>query len=374
MKKKYQKTIIVTCLILLLLPVNSNPCTGIRLISTDGGVVYGRTMEWGCFDLGSRIALIPNRHTFIGTTPDSSVNGKIFSAKYNIIGIDALGENYLLEGMNSEGLAVGMFYQHGYAEYPKYKPDFASKTISSLDVVNYILASCKSVDEVKTAMNTVIVVEVDYNKTNNKPFIAQGHWMVTDATGKSIILEYEDSILKTYNASLGVITNNPYYNWHLTNLKNYINLSNKDIDSIKYKGSEKYIKPIGAGSGMLGLPGDNTPPSRFVRAVAWTQTARQLDSCYEAVCETFRILDNFQLPLEGAEGSSEKCNDATLRSTTQWTVAWDLKNRTLNYHTQHNRQIRYLKMDPDLFSKDPSCIKHYCLDLNKVQTRENVIY
>jgi choloylglycine hydrolase len=87
---------------------------------------------------------------------------------------------------------------------------------------------------------------------------------VQDKSGKSIAIEPRGGVLKVTDAPLGVMTNAPTYDWHMTNLDNYINLNTKDI------GSEKLgavtLSATGSGSGMLGLPGDFTPPSRFIRA------------------------------------------------------------------------------------------------------------
>ena len=85
-----------------------------------------------------------------------------------------------------------------------------------------------------------------------------------DKSGKSIAIEPRGGVLKVTDAPLGVMTNAPTYDWHMTNLDTYINLNTKDI------GSEKLgavtLSATGSGSGMLGLPGDFTPPSRFIRA------------------------------------------------------------------------------------------------------------
>jgi len=85
---------------------NSSACTGIRLIAKDGGVIYARTMEWGAFDLHSRVAIIPIGYTFTGLTPDGN-NGKIFKVKYGIVALDMLGKDSIADGMNGKGLAVG---------------------------------------------------------------------------------------------------------------------------------------------------------------------------------------------------------------------------------------------------------------------------
>ena len=94
---------------------------------------------------------------------------------------------------------------------------------------------------------------------------------------------------------------------------------------------------------MIGLPGDFTPPSRFVRAVAFSKTARPTSDGPETMYEIFRILDNFNVPLGAAEGEgAEKM--AGLRSSTLWTTAYDTRNLVMQYHTMHNRRVRQVDM------------------------------
>jgi choloylglycine hydrolase len=341
----------------------TNACTGIRLTAQDGGVVYGRSMEWGAFDLHSRVAIIPRGYTFTGLTPDGN-NGKTYTTKYGIVGLDMIGKDLLSDGMNEKGLAMGMFYHPGYAVYPKYTKDNAKNSISSQEVINYVLGKFATVQEVRDGISNVKVVGV-VEKAIGIPI--QAHWLVTDKTGASIVIEYNEGKVKIYDAPLGVITNAPNYDWHMTNISNYLNLS---MFSVKPKTlNEIKFAPTGAGSGMIGLPGDNTPPSRFIRAVAWTQTARKTDIATETVYEVFRILDNFNLPQgpDGGEGSGHGSNTDLMRSTTIWTTAWNLTDLTLNYHTQHNRRVRKVDVSAINFDQFSGKIVHVPMDDKKEQ-------
>lgn len=360
---KKTKFILMLSLLSVMIGYASPDCTGIRLISQDGGVVYGRTMEWGTFDLRSRINIVPVGYAYRGTTPDGQV-GKVYKAKYGFVGLDMVEKYYISDGMNEKGLAVGMFYHPGFAKYPEYKKKDVKNTISSQELANYILSQFSNVDEVRKGMEKINVVGVVEQSIG---IIVQGHWIVTDKTGKSIVIEYINSELKIHDSPLGVITNAPSYDWHETNLRNYVNLTNMTTPSKKLAGIE--FGKLGAGSGMLGLPGDNTPPSRFIRAVAWTQTARPLDSAKEGVNETLRILDNFQLPLgpDAAEGHGTLKTNDLMRSSTIWTTAWNLTDMTLNYHTQHNKRVRQLDLKDIDFKKIGSDITFVKMDKTKEQ-------
>ena len=352
-------------LLLFLLTGNfdASACTGIRLIAKDGGVVYARTMEWGAFDLNSRVALIPNGYVFTGLTPDGN-NGRKFTVKHGIVALDLLEKDYIADGMNEKGLAVGLFYHPGYAKYPEYNKANAAKTISAQDVSAYILSQFSSIKEVKTGMQDITVVGVVEKAIG---IVVDAHWMVTDNTGTSIVIEFTDGKLRIHDAPLGVITNAPNYDWHMTNLSNYLNLSMFSIEPRNLSGVK--FAPTGAGSGMIGLPGDNTPPSRFVRAVTWTQSARKIENAKEGIYEAFRILDNFNLPLgpDGSEGSGEGQNIELMRSSTIWTTAWNLTDMTLNFHTQHNRRVRSVNIKEIDFSKIGNEIVHIKFDEKKEQ-------
>ncbi|WP_297440427.1 choloylglycine hydrolase family protein [Sulfurimonas sp.] len=370
MKKNIFKIVISSIVLMLFTQGNLSACTGICLVAKDGGVVYGRTMEWGTFDLKSRVAIVPRGFQFVGSTPDG-LNGIPYKTKYGFVGLDMIGTNFIADGLNEKGLAVGMFYFSGEVEYAKYEKKNAKNCLTSMDISGYILSQFSSVKEVREKLNTLTIVPV-FEKAIGTT--TDTHWMITDKNGDSIVVEVVSGKFKIFDAPLKVITNKPSYDWHMTNMRNYINLSQNGFPAKTLNGLK--IKPTGHGTSLLGMPGDNTPPSRFVRAVVWTQLARELDNPKEAVYETFRILDNFQLPIggdaaEGSVGDTNKTHDL-MRSSTIWTTAWNLTDLTLNYHTQHNRRVRQLNMKKIDFGNMGKKIVHLPLDKEKKQDIENI--
>src|SRR5271167_1327172 len=89
-------------------------CTGITLKATDGSVVFGRTLEWGSFDLKSRLTVIPRGYRYAAHMPDGK-KGLSWKGKYGVVGIDAVEKDVVVEGLNEKGLAVGLFYHPGFA-------------------------------------------------------------------------------------------------------------------------------------------------------------------------------------------------------------------------------------------------------------------
>jgi choloylglycine hydrolase len=358
----------VTSLIVLLgLFAAANACTGIMLKAKDNTVVYGRTMEWGAFDLNSRVAIVPRGYSFTGQTPDGFI-GRQWKTKYGFVAIDILEKEIFGDAMNEKGLAIGAFYQPGFASYMKYDKAKAADTISAVDLGAYVLGNFATVDEVAGGIKKIRVVGLVLKEIGIEVPL---HWMVVDKTGKSIVIEYLNGELQIFDNPLGVITNSPEYHWHMTNLRNHVNLSAVAMPAMKLEDID--FHPLGAGSGMIGLPGDYTPPSRFVRAVAWTQTARPTETSGETIYEVLRILDGFNLPLGSAEGSGQanKLLEG-MRSSTIWTSAWDLNEGILYYHTQHNRRVRKLRMTELDFSKNPDKIVRLPLDKEKKQDYEDI--
>ncbi|MEM9379788.1 MAG: choloylglycine hydrolase family protein [Planctomycetota bacterium] len=314
-------------------------CTGITLRAIDGAVVFGRTMEWGTFDLKSRVVVFPRGHSFAGHTPTGEP-GLSWEARHGFVGLDApaMAEGLVVDGMNEHGLCVNGFYHPGFAEYQAWDPAQASESIGPGDVIPYLLSTCASVEEARSALAGLRVTPVVAPSLGMAP---PAHWIVTEPTGRAIVIEFLKGERVVFDAPLGVITNAPSYDWHTTNLRNYLNLSPVALPAKRIEDMD--FAPLGGGSGMIGLPGDNTPPSRFVRAVAASQTARPTPTGKETTYEMFRILDNFNLPLGAAEGEGPAKTEG-MRSSTIWTTAWDTKNKDLYYHTQHNRRVRRVRV------------------------------
>lgn len=339
-------------------------CTGITLKATDGSVVFGRTLEWGSFDLMSRLAVIPRGYKYATHMPDGKA-GLSWQGKYGVVGIDAVEKDIVVEGMNEKGLAVGLFYHPGFAEYLEYDAAQAAQSLGPTDVGQYLLTSFATVDEVRDALAKVRVVPVVEPALGFAPPV---HFIVTEPSGKAIVIEYLKGGMKIFDAPLGVITNAPSYDWHETNLRNYINLSPVALPGKKIE--DLNFRPLGGGSGMIGLPGDFTPPSRFVRAVAFSKTARPTATGGATIYEIFRILDNFNVPLGASEGTGDDKTQG-MRSSTLWTSASDTNNKVLYYHTQHNRRVRMVdlkKIDFGSFSD----IKRLSLDKVKAEDIQDV--
>lgn len=315
-------------------------CTGITLCSKDGGVVVGRTVEWALSNAHlNDILVVPRNKKFRGL-PQESLQCKEWTGKYGFITMTAYGQDFGPDGLNENGLYVGVYYLPNYADYAQYSVEDAKKSLSLGGLMQWVLSSFKNVDEVMENLDDIKVVQVDSKEYGGAPM--PFHMKIADDSGNSKIIEIvNDGEIKVYDPFLGVITNAPTYDWHLTNLSNYLNLSTSPSEA-KTFGNFK-VQNFGGGSGLIGLPGDYTSPSRFVRAAALTATCRPLKTSTDAVFESFRILDNFNIPI-GAQVPADKIPEK-MESVTQITSSSDLKNRIYYFHTMGNRNIRKIELN-----------------------------
>jgi choloylglycine hydrolase len=322
---------------MLATPAVAPACTGILLTAGDGSAVTARTLEFGT-DLMSNVLISPRGFVRTGTTPDGQP-GLTWKAKYASVGANGMGLPVIIDGVNERGLTVGLFYFSGYAGYMPYAPAQAKQSLASYELASYLLDNFASVAEVRAGLDKIVVPAVVLKAMN---MVLDVHFMIHDAAGNSLVVEYVGGKLTTHDAPLGVMTNNPTYDWHMTNLSNYVNMSMTNVDQLKLRGAT--IKPLGLGSGMLGLPGDFTPPSRFVRAVAYSQSVLPSATGDAAVLTAFHILNQFDIPKGSARDGAKDANGNIIADYTLWTSATDTRTKRYYFRTFQSSQIRMVDL------------------------------
>lgn len=334
------RKIVMALALLLSGIVQSLACTGISFLAKDGGYVQARTIEWGSGYLPSEYVVVPRGQDLVSYTP-TGINGLKFQAKYGAVGLAIIQKEFLAEGLNEAGLSAGLFYFPRYGKYEEYDEAHNAITLSDLQVVGWILSQFATIDEVKAAMSQVRVVSLD--KPGKSSTV---HWRIGDAKGNQVVLEFVDGIPHFYDNRVGVLTNSPDFPWQMTNLNNYVNLHPGATASQELSGVT--IFPFGAGAGFRGIPGDVTPPSRFVRIAFYKATAPLCSTAYDAILQSFHILNNFDIPI-GVEHAVGEAPD--IPSATQWTSAIDLTNQKVYYRTAYNNNIRCIDMKRIDFGK-----------------------
>ena len=350
---KYTK--LLSALILCLGAIQSaSACTGITLQATDGATVVARTIDWSRTEMNNIYTVVPRGHTQQSLLPDGKMNGLAWTALYGYVGMAVEQPEFVVDGTNEQGLSAALFYFPNYGEYKPYSEQDTDISLADFQVVSWILSRFSSIDQVKDAVNNVRIINVD-------PGASTVHWRITEPNGRQVVMEIIDGIPHFYENEIGVLTNSPGYEWQLTNLNNYVNLHSGGAGPTKF--GPITLRAFGSGSGYLGLPGDFTPPSRFVRAAFFKTSAVPRRDAYETVMQSFHILNNFDVPLGAQFAAGSVPND--MPSATQWTVATDLKDMVIYYHTMYNRTIRSIDMKNIDFTTVP--FQYHPLDVIKEQ-------
>lgn len=324
-------------------------CTGISLTARDGAYIQSRTIEWARGVLKSEYVVIPRGEEMVSYTPGGA-DGLRYKARYGVVGLSVVMKEFIAEGVNEAGLSAGLFFFPRYGSYQDYDPAQNGRTTIDMQVTQWILSQFSTIDEVKEAVSKVRIVGTEKD--------AAIHWRIGERSGRQVVMEIVGGVPHFYENEVGVLTNAPGFEWHLTNLENYVNLFPGDAPSHNLSGLT--LHPIGGNSGFLGLPGDATPPSRFVRAAFYRATAPQRETAFETVQQCFHLLNNFDVPI-GIEHPEGETPD--IPSATQWTSAIDLTNLKVYYKTAYNNTIRCI----DLNDIDFSRVKYGSYPLDKVQ-------
>ena len=316
-------------------PPSAGSCTSFLIKAKDGGSVYGRTMEFG-IDLQSEIIFLPRNYRF-PERGEPRQAGLQWESKYAIIGANAQGMKLVVDGINEKGLAGGLLWFPDFAQYAEPTTEDRDRQLAPWQFLTWALSRFATVEEVKASLDDVKVVSLLQKQLNQIPPL---HYTLHDATGASIVVEPRGGKLQVHDNPIGVLTNAPNFDWHLQNIRNYVNLSPVNAGTTEAFGEK--IASLGQGSGLLGLPGDPTPPSRFIRAAMFAATAKQRETSQEAVRLADHILNNFDLP-RGYIRADKK--GRSIADYTQWSAVADTKNLAYYIKTYQYPVLRRVAFD-----------------------------
>ena len=317
-------------------------CTDFQIKAADGTVIIGRSMEFA-LDLQSRVIASPRGKEFTGESPDGQ-QGLSWKSRYGFVGLDAFGLGKVIDGINEKGLAVeGLWLAE--SEYRQVPPGEEGRALAVEDVGDWILSSFSGVEEVRKALEKVLVWGKFVPRMEGVPPL---HLAVHDAAGNNLVVEFLEGRQQIHDNPIGVLTNSPHFDWHLTNLRNYVNLQADNASPVTISGIT--IKPSGQGSGWRGVPGDWTPPSRFVRTVNFTRAALPAKNASEAVTLAGHILCTVDIP----RGVIRDPQHPDIHESTQWIVIKDLTNRVLYFRDYRSFNLRAVDLKKLDFSPGPA--------------------
>lgn len=289
-------------------------CCGLRIICDDGNVLVSRTLEFG----------MKLNYKSVETEEIKGVRGWIKD----------VNDSYFIDGINKSGLVCMAFYFPKYDRYSKEKKNgFAN--IQSLQVVEFILLNCNTIEDVKNICKKMNVLDIVYEPVG---FVFPLHWFCSDKYGNCIVIEYVDGRAVVYDNPLGIMTNSPTFPEHIKSIQsNRVQKLTPKADNNKTQIQAKSIgielpEEYSTGTGMIGLPGDYSSISRFVKLYVLQKYSQKSECLHQGINNSLHILNNFDI-LKGTtvgQGHDEY---------TQYTVVYDTLERNIYFKTYENQMI-----------------------------------
>lgn len=285
-------------------------CTGIKIDYKDGCVI-GRTMDFEV-PLNYNASYLPRNYKFC-----DDLEGNAMYTKYKTLGMCFEDRVPLKDGVNEHGLVGITNAFSGFNLYPnEVKP--GKKNISSLNYLTYALSNYKTVEDVIKDLPNLHMSSRD--SSGEKVLMPDFHYMFTDSTKKTIVVEPKNRKLIYHENPYDVMTNSPHFESHVKRLNKFFNLDNlEDFNSSK------------------NLPGGYDPCSRFIKAYFLTKMNEKANTSNEALSNFYNIASAMVMPKGFV--INKKYNEITY---TRYICAYDTNNKILNVKTHRNPTVYQL--------------------------------
>jgi len=310
----------------------SHACTDFVVKAQDGTIVNGRSMEFAQA-MQSLAVVHPIGETVHSTGPGGK-KGLSWTTRFGYVAVTSMGNQGPNDGMNEKGLSLGFLWFAG-AKYPDVPARGMSRALEVLDAASWLLGNFSTVEEVKKAVAGVHIWGAQNQLLGGVPPL---HFAVHDADGKNLVIEFVDGKMNVHDNPVGVLTNVPSFEWQLINIRNYANLTAVDVQPFRINGF--MVTPTGHGSGLHGLPGDSTPPSRFIRTVVNTQLSAPAKDAVEVVNLAEHILNAVDIP----KGTARLQGQTMQGDYTQWAVVKDLTNKVLFFRSYEDLSLKAIDL------------------------------
>lgn len=258
-------------------------------------------------------------------------NGDSNEDHFAMIGMATVADNYPLyyDATNEYGLSIAGL---NFVENACFKRnDKCKKEIAVFELIPYLLSQFKTVEECMSELKKISIVDTSFNDDYRT---AELHWMIADKE-RCITLECTREGMSIHENTVGVLTNNPPFPFHMVNLCNYLNLTNKEPEN---RFSDKIkLSVYSRGMGALGMPGDLSSMSRFVRASFTKLNSVIPETEIDSIGQMFHILASVE-----QQAGSVKLGEKFER--TQYASCCDMDKGVYYYRTYDNNQITAVAM------------------------------
>ncbi|SCH46456.1 MULTISPECIES: choloylglycine hydrolase [unclassified Romboutsia] len=305
-------------------------CTSLTLKTNDGYHLFGRNMDLE-YTFGQSVVLVPRNFKY-----EDKISEQIKNTKYAVIGMASLNGKHPLfaEALNEKGLAcAGLNFPAAYWSKDVVE---GKENIPPYDLILWITSNFETLDELRPHLDNLNIVGKAYDEKTPLPTL---HWIVTDKSGKSLVIEKTEDGLKVFDNPVGVLTNAPSFDWHLLNLTQYTGLTTSRPDTRKW--SDLELVTLGNGSGAFGLPGDSSSQSRFVKTSFLKSHVTIGDYENAGVIEFFNILSNVAM-ISGTVIDPQGRNEIT-----QYTSCMCQEKGIYYYRTYKNSQLNVIDMNKE---------------------------
>lgn len=301
---------------------------------------FGRTLDYE-FSYCDEVTITPRNYPF-----SFKYLGEI-NTHYAMVGMSYVANDYPLyyEAINEKGLGVAGLNFVGNAHYNDFVE--GKDNIAQFELIPFILSKCTTVKEAKNLLNNINIVNIPFSK--DLP-VAQLHWIIADKD-ECITVESVKEGLKIYHNPVGVLTNNPPFDKQMFQLNNYMHLSPKNPENTF--SNKLNLESYSRGMGALGLPGDLSSQSRFIRASFTKMNSVSGDSESESVSQFFHILGS----VDQQRGCCELDNGEY--EITIYTCCCNASKGIYYYTTYDNHQITAVDMNRE--NLDGSTLIRYSL-------------
>lgn len=318
-------------ILLFCLPILGYACTDFVVVTKDRTFVNGRSLEFA-MDLQSKLKVFPRNQKMSSQGPDRR-KGTEWVSKYGYLGVTAMGMNFSMDGLNEMGLSFGLLWLPGWTQYPTVAPEEMKKALDFVDLGAWLLGNFATVAEIKEGLKGV---RIWGHPVPPLPGIPPVHVAIHDAKGNHLVLEFIKGEVKVYDNPNTVLTNSPPFDWHVINLDNYINLNALNAGPVNLNGM--VLNAPGQGSGLLGIPGDWTPPSRFVRMTTFLRFAEPANDAAGGINLAEHLLNTVDIPI----GEVQDPNAGG--DYTQWVVIKDLTHRVFYFRSYYDLCLKMVDM------------------------------